>query len=258
MKLQQVFSHAKTNKTHKFTNKLSTLLMTTILGVTALNGCAAPKVPSQVMIPTQQTAYQQFFQPTEFSLKQAPSQHLSGPFKTLTFKSGKKINVYKNGNKVLQDVPFMKQGRDNTCAQAVMTSMLKYWNVNADYQKVVNENNRFNMPTTHDGITRFLRKKGLKVQDYNGASIENLISQINKGRPSVVLLDFGGLTQQHYVIVVGYNQKKGTITIHDSVEGPNVEMTTQRFERMWKNDSIARLPIFGGDAYKKLIFDIAR
>lgn len=256
--------------------RLATLAMTTVLGVTALNGCA-PQVPSQAFIPGQQSGYQQTFQQPGYSQKfqlnqqrpgyqqqqsdfglQQKSAHLSGPFKALTLESGKQIHVYKNGNKVLHDVPFLKQGEDNTCAQAVMTSMLKYWGVDADYQNIVNENNRFNLPTTHDGITKFLRKKGLKVQDYNGASMNNLIAQINKGRPSIVLLDYGGLTQEHYVIVVGYNQKKGTITLHDSVEGPYIEMNAKRFDKMWRNDSVARLPVFGGPAYKNLIFDIAR
>ena len=113
--------------------RLATLAMTTVLGVTALNGCA-PQVPNQAFAPGQymppaQTMQLQRpgqsaqFQNPGFNLQQQSqfqrvnpnsiqSHHLNGPFKTLQLETGHSINIYKNGNKVLPNVPFLKQGTD--------------------------------------------------------------------------------------------------------------------------------------------------
>lgn len=231
--------------------RLATLAMASALGVSLLAACTTPQVPLQPM-PYGALA------PNMVTQSVASSQVLSGPFKTLHLEEGQRIKIYQNGSKVLENVPFFRQGNDNTCGQAVLASLLNYWGIPISYQEVVNQANPNNLPTTDDAITNYLRKKGLKAQDFRHGTLEHLIAQINKGRPTPVLLDFGGLSQEHYVIVVGYNQKKGTLILHDSLEGPYVEMDMRIFEKMWENKSLRLIHIFGGDNYRRLYFDIFR
>lgn len=231
--------------------RLLTLLMGTALGVTVLASCSRPIVPGQIPAMADMSIASQFG---------AASTYQSGAFKTLEVGSGQSLRVFQNGSKILERVPFFKQGNDNTCGQAVMTSLLNYWGDDIAYQEVVDEANPRNLPTTDMAILTYLRSKGLKAQAYRRATIDNLISQINKGRPTPVLLDFGGISQEHYVIVVGYNLKKNTLVIHDSLnlEGPYMEMDIRVFERMWQNRSLRNIHVFGGDNYYRIMFDVYR
>lgn len=231
--------------------RLLTLLMGTALGVMVLASCSRPIVPGQIPAMADMSIASQFG---------AASTYQSGAFKTLEVGSGQSLRVFQNGSKILERVPFFKQGNDNTCGQAVMTSLLNYWGDDISYQSVVDEANPRNLPTTDMAIITYLRSKGLKAQAYRRATIDNLISQINKGRPTPVLLDFGGISQEHYVIVVGYNLKKNTLVIHDSLnlEGPYMEMDIRVFERMWQNRSLRNIHVFGGDNYYRIMFDVYR
>lgn len=257
--------NSELKKTLNIQKRLMALGMTALTGL-SLNACTAPIVPYQPITYPQITsqlapAYSSDFSTPQYNYNSITypiaRKYQQGNFKTLQLSdTGKTIQVFKNGNKILNDVPFIKQGSDNTCGQAVMAMMLNYWNKPISYQAVVNEGNPLNLPTTNSQITSYTRKKGLKVQDYHDASLNNLYAQINKGRPTIVLLDFGGLSQAHYVVVVGYNQKKGTVIIHDSLGGPYTEMTTSTFNRMWQNRPVVSLPIFGGESYRRLMFDM--
>jgi predicted double-glycine peptidase len=231
--------------------RLLTLLMGTALGVAVLASCSRPIVPGQIPAMADMSIASQFG---------AASTYQSGAFKTLEVGSGQSLRVFQNGSKILERVPFFKQGNDNTCGQAVMTSLLNYWGDETSYQAVVDEANPRNLPTTDMAMITYLRSKGLKAQAYRRATIDNLISQINKGRPTPVLLDFGGISQEHYVIVVGYNLKKNTLVIHDSLnlEGPYMEMDIRVFERMWQNRSLRNIHVFGGDNYYRIMFDVYR
>lgn len=231
--------------------RLATLTMATATGLTLLTSCGTPQVPTQQplsFVIAQQQQMQQMNPNGVYSVRQ-------GPFKALQVDSGAKLLIYQNGSRLIEDVPFYRQGNDNTCGQAVMTSLLNYWGIKYDYQGVVNEANPRNAPTTDEGIVAYLRSKGLQAQTFRKATIDNLIAQVNKGRPTAVLLDFGGLSQEHYVIVVGYNPTKNTIIVHDSLENPYVEMPATTFTTMWENKAVRSVHVFGGDNYQRMMVD---
>lgn len=227
--------------------RLATLAMTTLAGATLLMACGTPRVPDQTAVPIL----------TQMQIHRAgPVRADQGPFKTLQVDSGAKLQVFQNGSRLISDVPFVLQGDDNTCGQAVMTSLLNFWGYNIDYQSVVNEANPRNLPTTDFGMTNYLREKGLEAQPFRGATLDNLIAEVNKGRPTVVLLDFGGISQEHYVIVTGYNPTTKAMIVHDSLEGPYIQIPMDRFAKMWDNRSIRQVHIFGGENYRRFMLSI--
>jgi len=228
--------------------RLATLAMATLTGMTILSACGTPRVPLQMP--------QDYYQIQQVQQAGRPANVRQGPFRTLQVENGSRIQVYQNGSRVIDGVPFYKQGDDNTCGQAVITSLLNYWGLEMEYQSVVQEANPRNLPTTDAAMTNYLRKKGLQAQPFRRATLENLIVQINKGRPTPVLLDFGGISQEHYVIVVGYNPDKNTLIVHDSLEGPYIEMPAERFAAMWENQSLQLVHIFGGENYRRILFDV--
>lgn len=167
-----------------------------------------------------------------------------------------KLNVYGDGMVALTGLPWFNQGNDRTCAQANIASIMNYWGVQTTYPQVVKEMNPLNMPTDVINVTDYLRKKGLTAQDYRKATLNYLKQQINNGRPTLVLVDFGELSSEHYITVKGYNDKTGDILYNDPVEGPNMLLDYASFEKMWANKSLSAIPTFG-DKYSNIAFDVA-
>lgn len=222
------------------------------LGSTLMMGCKAPTVPLQVP----------FAGKMQIAAVQPMSRAaLSGAFKTLAVEDADehqiKIRVYQNGGRILEDVPYATQGNDNTCGQAVITMVSNFWNIGLDYQNVVNTENRFNLATTGPAIVTSLRKKGLTAQDFRDGTIDNLIAEVNKGRPVITLLDFGSIQSAHYVVIVGYNPTRGTLIMHDSLEAAYVEMPKQTFLTMWENKALRNILPVGGANYRRLMITVS-
>jgi len=220
----------------------SALMVATVIG--ALVSCAPPTVPLQNNQNQSQRINNRF---SNFRLQAS----------SVKFSNGKSLSVTGNGATFLSDVPYITQGSDNTCGQAVMTMLLQYWGHDIDYQTVVDEGNPFNLGSSYDAVQDYLKSKDLEVQAYRGGSLEAILSQIHQGRPVMVLLDFGSLTYAHYVLVVGYDAQRNSMILHESRSGPYREVDVDSFLEMWDNEPVVNLPIFGGENYERLMFAVA-
>lgn len=222
------------NKAINIQKKLASLFMITIMSTSLLASCGSPRVGN-------------------FATLENYSE--SSVVKSLNSNPLNSVNYYKDGTISISNIPFYQQGNNNTCGQAVMTSILNYWGVDITYQTVVNQTNSWNMFTDVDKITKYIRQKGVYAQDYRLASMSFLKDRIRKGLPSIVLLDFGDLSTEHYVIVRGYNDDEKEFIILDPVDGPNVKVKYEIFEKMWENRSLKQMGLFG-DKYNRIAFDI--
>lgn len=165
------------------------------------------------------------------------------------------VSTATDGSVTVNGIPFFKQGKDNTCGQATITSILNFWGVEIDYQTVINESNPSNMPTDINTVRDYVKIKGLNVNIYKNATIEDLEALVDAGKPPMVILDFGGLNYEHYVVVSGYNEKKKTILINDPRNGANLSIKQADFLRIWENKSLGNLLIFG-DKYHRPIIEV--
>ncbi|GIW22948.1 MAG: hypothetical protein KatS3mg068_1955 [Candidatus Sericytochromatia bacterium] len=231
---ENLISKEKLFKALKIQKKLFLISISSIF----VASCGSPRVPLQSPIGTIQ------------------SYNYSPVLKTLKDSGLGKVNYYKDGSIVIEGVPFFQQGRDNTCGQAVMASILNFWGINISYQQIVNETNPGNGPTDVSKITSYLRRQGLNAQDYRLATLNFVKDRIQKGQPVIMLLDFGSLQTVHYVIAVGYNDETQEMIFHDSVDGPFVRLSYVQVEQLWENLSMRKLGIFG-DKYKRIAFDVS-
>lgn len=167
------------------------------------------------------------------------------------------LHTNPNGARYIGGVPYVRQGEDNTCGQAVMSMALQFWGQDISYQQVVNESNPINVGTSYTTMQNYLRKKGLAAQSYYNANLEQVIAEIDAGRPAIVLLEFDALFFTHYVLVVGYNPRRNTLIIHESQSTPYVEIAVQEFLNLWEAPSLVRLPVFGGKAYQRLLITVS-
>ncbi len=218
-------------------------------GLSFLASCKTPTVPIQMP---------QFSDMQIAAARPFTAQALAGDFRTLSLDSGSNIRIYRNGSKIIENVPFFKQGRDNTCGQAVVAMLANYWGNRLDYQQLVNQENPLNLATSAPALRQSLREKGLQAQDFRKGSIDNLISEINKGNPTAVLLDFGSIQTAHYVVVVGYNLERQSLILHDSIEAPYFEMPLFTFEKMWENKAIRSILPVAGQNYQRLMFKVSK
>lgn len=222
------------NKAVNIQKKTASLFIITLASTTVLASCASPRVGNFATLDN----YAE-----------------SNVVKSLNANPLGSVNYYQDGTVSISNLPFYQQGNNNTCGQAVMTSILNYWGVDITYQTVVNQTNSWNMFTDVDKITRYIRQKNVYAQDYRMASLSFLKDRIRKGLPVIVLLDFGTLATEHYVIVRGYNDEEKEFIILDPVDGPNIKIKYDAFEKMWENKSLEQMGLFG-DKYKRIAFDI--
>lgn len=232
-----LLAYKKLRKALNIQKKLSTLTAVTLVSAIALAGCSTPRVPMQ-------------------SLTGTVENYHSSVIRVLndTNPAGT-VNYYQDGTIAITNVPFFRQGHDNTCGQAVMASILNFWGVNVPYQTIVNQTNAGNLPTDVWKITDYFKKYGLYAQDYRLATLDFVKVRIQNGQPVIMLLDFGTVSTEHYVIATGYNENTQEMIILDPIDGPNVKLPYTQVEKMWENRSLKGLGIFG-DKYNRIVFDV--
>lgn len=124
---------------------------------------------------------------------------------------------------VLRDVPVVRQTTPSNCGAASLSMVLQYWGTPLTIDEIASEL----PPSPADGsfkagdLRDFARAHGLKAFVVAG-SVEDLRKQLEKKRPVLVgIVKRTGLNRglPHYVVVVGYDEKKGRILLLDPAEG---------------------------------------
>ncbi|MNS29258.1 Peptidase C39 family protein [compost metagenome] len=243
----------------KIQSKLVAASMLAMMSAVALTGCGTPNVPNQPKFGKDYT-YQQVNKLANYGPggKRLAQFNTATKYSVANLPGGRQIQAFSDGSRVIKDVPFFSQGRDNTCAQAVMSVVLNYWGKKQGYQDLVNEKNRFNLPTTQDGIVATLKNKGLQAKAYREGNFGFIKKLVDDGKPVIALLEFNNsLTQQHYITVIGYNELSNKIIFHDSIDGPYRQLDEDEFFAMWQAEHLVNLPLLGGGNYKGLIIEVA-
>lgn len=239
----------------KIQTKMVAAGMLAMMSVVSLTGCGAPNVPTTSKA-LQQIKYEQVNKQVRKSVGYDTTK---STYKVASLPGGRQLMSFSDGSRVIKDVPFFKQGADNTCAQATTTVVLNYYGVKQDYQELVNQQNRWNLATHYENMIKYMQSKGVQAKAYRGGNIGYLKTLIDAGRPPIVLLEFNNdLMQQHYITVVGYNNLTGKIIFHDSIDGPYRQLDEEEFHEMWQSKHLANLPVFGGANYQGLIIETDR
>lgn len=248
----------------KIQTKMVAASMLAMMSMVALTGCGAPNVPGALNAPFGKTYNYEKIVPTAAKApayggnkKLAQFTSTGQNFKVATLPGGRQLKSFADGSRVIMNVPFFQQGEDNTCAQASTSVVMNYWGAKQSYQDMVDDQNRFNLPTGYDNIVKYLNAKGLNAKAYKGGNIGFLKKMVDDGKPAIVMLEFNNdLFQQHYITVVGYNSLSNKVIFHDSIDGPYRQLDEDEFYAMWQSDHLSNLPVFGGGNYRGLIIEV--
>jgi hypothetical protein len=236
----------------KIQSKMVAAGLLAMMSMMSLTGCGAPQVPNQ-------SAFGTMVDYSKSSHVRSVGFDNQAPYKLANLTGGRQLQSFNDGSRVVKDVPFFHQAADNTCAQATAAVILNYWGVKTSYQDLVDQQNHFNLATHYSKIVDYMNSKGLNAKALRGGNIGFLKSLVDKGEPAIVLLEFNNdLMQQHYITVVGYNERKGTVIFHDSIDGPYRQLDEDTFVAMWQSKHLANLPILGGSNYQGLIIQVSK
>jgi ABC-type bacteriocin/lantibiotic exporter with double-glycine peptidase domain len=124
-------------------------------------------------------------------------------------------------------VPYVSQHKD-TCGAASLTMVLRYWKEDVSHDEVVR-------PELHgiagSRLADFARERGLEAVAYRG-DMAHLRDFVGKGRPLIVAWHLGG-ERYHDVVVVGFDEERGTVLVNDPAAGPSRSVGAARFEKRW-------------------------
>ncbi len=118
------------------------------------------------------------------------------------------------------EVPYVRQ-EENYCGPAVLAMLLRYWNHPADHRELAG---RF-QPFPKKGLSGLELKKlaaseGFQTYSFAGDTPE-MLDHLRQGRPLITVIDPSVLTtNNHYVVLVGWDESRKEWIVHDPVKGP--------------------------------------
>jgi tetratricopeptide (TPR) repeat protein len=129
------------------------------------------------------------------------------------------------------EVPFVAQRKD-TCGAAALAMVLRYWGDDATHDDVART---LLTPELHgiagSRLAEFARGRGMEAVAYKG-DMANLREFVGKGRPLIVAWDMGR-GRYHDVVVVGFDDERGAVLVHNPAEGASRAVEKRAFEKRW-------------------------
>ena len=130
------------------------------------------------------------------------------------------------------EVPFVAQRKD-TCGAAALAMVLRYWGDDATHDDVART---LLTPELHgiagSRLAEFARGRGMEAVAYKG-DMANLREFVGKGRPLIVAWDMGR-GRYHDVVVVGFDDQRRAVVVHNPAEGASRPVKSGKFEKRWQ------------------------
>lgn len=133
----------------------------------------------------------------------------------------------------IRGVPFYRQ-EENSCGPAALASVAAFWGqqVSLDQIKarVYAAELRGTLPMD---MEHFMREAGFETASFSG-TLDELKARVRRNVPVICLLDLGFslYRRPHYVTVIGFDDAKAVIIVHDGVVA-NKLIGYEKFLKAW-------------------------
>ncbi len=139
--------------------------------------------------------------------------------------------------KVILNVEFMKQ-KEMGCSRTSFAMVMHYYNPSITLEMVER-----NAPKASDGGSQnnlmavLAEQYGFKTHAFPG-TINDLIGILRSGKP-VIVAQYPSLSEKksnHDRVVVGFDQNKGVLFLHDPSIGGNIPYSYDQFQSLWESN----------------------
>ena len=132
---------------------------------------------------------------------------------------------------LLLEVPFVAQ-REDGCAAAALTMVLRYWGDPAPEGELAAAlRRRDETGVAGSRLVDVARQRGLEAVAYRG-DMGHLREQVGKGRPLIVALG-SGRRRFHDIVVIGFDDQGRSVVVNDPERGASRRLPARTFERQW-------------------------
>jgi ABC-type bacteriocin/lantibiotic exporter with double-glycine peptidase domain len=127
-------------------------------------------------------------------------------------------------------VPFVAQ-RDDGCAAAALTMVLRYWGDPAPERELAAAlPRRDEKGVAGSRLVEVARQRGKHAVAFKG-DMKYLREMVAKGRPLIVALGSG--RRVHDVVVIGFDDPGRSVVVNDPERGASRSIATADFEKKW-------------------------
>lgn len=133
------------------------------------------------------------------------------------------------------EVPYIRQVK-NYCGPAALTTVFRYWKKPADQHELAGQF----LPFPGKGLSGSQLKELAASYNFTSYSFsgskEAVLEHLRKGRPLIVALSSSRLlNMNHYVVLVGWDEKEQEWIVHDPADGPYRRLAAGRFLDRWSD-----------------------
>lgn len=129
------------------------------------------------------------------------------------------------------DVPYVPQQKD-TCGAAALAMVLQYWGVPVSQGEVAQELLQPELRgIAGSRLAEFASARGMTAVAHAG-DVEHLRHHVEKGRPLIVAWAMGR-GRHHDVVVVGFDDARRRVIVHDPARGAARAIALDTFRRRW-------------------------
>ena len=128
-------------------------------------------------------------------------------------------------------VPYVAQGKD-TCGAAALAMVLRFWGQPVSQDEIAAELFEPELRgILGSRLAEFARKRGFTAVAYAG-DVAQMREYLDKGRPLVVAWKMRR-GRFHDVVVIGFDEARRQVVVHDPAEGPSRRVGLSTFEKRW-------------------------
>ena len=129
------------------------------------------------------------------------------------------------------EVPFVPQQKD-TCGAAALSMVLRYWGQDATHDAIAGELKEPELRgIAGSKLAAYAAGRGMTAVPHSG-DVAHLRAYVAKGYPMIVAWGLGR-GRYHDVVVIGFDDAKGDVIVHDPARGAARPVDVKTFAKRW-------------------------
>jgi ABC-type bacteriocin/lantibiotic exporter with double-glycine peptidase domain len=145
------------------------------------------------------------------------------------------VSLHSMSNGFYLEVPYVRQVK-NFCGPAALAAVFRYWEHPADQHSLAGEFSPFPSKGLSGSQLKELAGRHSFVAYSFSGNQQSILDHLRKGRPLIVALTSSRLLNlNHYVVLVGWDEKESEWVLHDPAEGAYRRIKAEDLMDKWSD-----------------------